>query len=801
MLKIKVPGIMKIVAAAAIIFAMPACKVAKNLPEGQSLVTKNKFVYEKNADFKKAGGKVKDDLKAISALKPNKRVFGFLPFKMWLYYSATRPRPNEKKLGKAKNNFRVWMRDKVGEPPVIYNADAAIRSDRAMENYLFNNGFYYAQVTDTVIIKKKKAVVIYKVKSGDAWELEKVIYPPPTTLADSFVVALKARTKLKKGNRFSITDLKTERERIEIDLRSNGFYYFTREYVNFDLDTSTIPGKVNLKVKTLPPPDSTEFKQYYVDNVYIVSDYSSNRANDTTVLDTIRYKDLTIMARNHRIRKQILADAVYFSKDSLYNAQDEQRTLRRMADLGVFKYVSIDFKRSPDKPRGLDCVILLTQTKKQVVSVSGEANVSNEGFFGVAATLSYKNRNLTKRADLLSIDLGSGIQIQFPKNKEQKVEIITTDASADIAYYLNKFLLPFKPKAFSRNNNPKTRFTAHYNFQNRFDFDTLGDRTFLYQLHNFSFGFGYDWTKSLALRHIEMRHLLNPINVSFYLLPKVGDEFTRRLSLNNTLKNSFQEQIIIGPTYSFEFSDRGGLDDKTYSYFRTNLETAGNVLFGIYTAAKAKKSAAAGTPSYTMFNRVFSQFVRMDFDFRNYFVFNSHSMFAIRTFAGAGIAYGNSQAMPFVRQYFVGGPNSLRGFLIREVGPGSYADTTVFNVETGKYEGTQSTGFFNQTGDIKLELNAELRFDIFKWIKGALFADAGNVWLLRKDAARPGANFEFNRFWKEFAVDVGAGLRLDFNFFVIRLDYGFPIRDPRIAGNNKWKFDKGQFQLAIGYPF
>ena len=177
-------------------------------------------------------------------------------------------------------------------------------------------------------------------------------------------------------------------------------------------------------------------------------------------------------------------------------------------------------------------------------------------------------------------------------------------------------------------------------------------------------------------------------------------------------------------------------------------------------------------------------------------------MFAIRTFVGTGVPYGNSYALPFIKQFFVGGPNSLRGFLIREVGPGSYVDPATYNTETGE---KKNIGFFNQTGDIKMELNAEFRFDIYKWFKGAFFIDAGNVWTIREDT-RVGGNFEFKRFWKEFAVDAGLGARLDFNFFVIRLDYGFPLRDPRKNESNRWlfqnaQFRKGQFQLAIGYPF
>ncbi|MBP6730731.1 MAG: BamA/TamA family outer membrane protein [Chitinophagales bacterium] len=180
-----------------------------------------------------------------------------------------------------------------------------------------------------------------------------------------------------------------------------------------------------------------------------------------------------------------------------------------------------------------------------------------------------------------------------------------------------------------------------------------------------------------------------------------------------------------------------------------------------------------------------------------------HSMFAVRTYAGIGVPYGNSKALPFIKQFFVGGPNSLRGFLIREIGPGGYSDPSAYDAETGA---KTNNGFFNQTGDIKLELNAEIRFDIYKWIKGAVFADAGNVWLMRKDT-RLNGEFNFKRFWSEFAVDAGAGIRLDFSFFQLRFDYGFPLRDPRRVAGERWQFKNGQafktgqFQLAIGYPF
>jgi hypothetical protein len=424
-------------------------------------------------------------------------------------------------------------------------------------------------------------------------------------------------------------------------------------------------------------------------------------------------------------------------------------------------------------------------------------NVSDEGLFGTAGSLSYVNNNLTRRADRFVVDASAGVQIRFSKPKEhtEKVQLMSATASIGFTYYLNKFLVPFRSKVFSRNVNPRTRIGVSYNFEHRFDFTDAATVAFLYQLHVFNATYGYEWNKTSRYHH-----LFNPITATFYLLPLKGAEFYRRLDLTPILKSSFEEQIIIGPNYTFIYDSKRSSADRKYMYFRTSLETAGNVIYGGFKLASTQDH---NDSLYLIGNKPFAQYFRVEADWRNYIKMNNHSMFAIRTYAGVGVPYGNSYALPFVKQFYVGGPNSLRGFLIREIGPGSYYDPSAYDPETGP---KKNVGFFNQTGDIKLETNAEIRFDIYKWFKAALFVDAGNVWTLRPDA-RVNANFDIKRFWSEFAVDAGAGLRLDFNYFTVRFDYGFPFRDPRRPYGERWQFNdafafkNGQFQLAIGYPF
>jgi len=773
---------------------LPSCKVARGLPEGESLLVKNKFSLKtraKNNDREK----MSDDLFKIVAQKPNKNVIGFAPVRMWFYYSAS----HAKKLTK----FKQWIMDKVGEAPVVYDSTTLKQSRDQIKEYLINYGYFFASVNDTVITKNKKTTVVYDIETHERWKIKEVELPRGHTSCDSLVRANYKTSLLKKGEYIDVTKLKGERDRIETICRNSGYFLFNREYITFDYDTfgSFKDKSVTIKIILNHPNDVAQHEQFFINNIFVVSDYSADLLSDTTHRDTASVGDIHIIFQKEKFKKKILADAITFRKNDLYSKDAEVKTINRLAQLGVFKFISVDYSKTKDSIGNyLDCTIQLTPAKKQSWGGSAEVNVSNEGLFGTAGTLSYKNKNLSKRADQLLIDVNSGLQIRFANDKaehQETAQIMSITASASITYYMNKFLIPFRTKIFSSNANPKTRFNISYNFDYQYDFDTSGKNVvFLYQLHNFNASFGYEWNKGR-----EQHHLLNPIAVDFFLLPKVGQAFIARLDSNPPLKSAFEEQVIIGPNYTFTYNNSKSNNDWKYMKLRISLETAGNVIDGLF---KAASSASEHDSIYLIANRPFSQFFRADIDWSNFLKMSNHSQFCIRTYAGVGVPYGNSVSLPFIKQFFVGGPNSLRGFQIREVGPGSYVpDTLVFNPRTGQ---KTDVGFFNQTGDIKLEANAEIRFDIYKFLKGAIFTDAGNVWTLKRDAV-PGGQFNFGTFWSQFAVDAGAGLRLDFNYFVVRFDYGFPLRDPRRIYGERWQFENavafknGALQLAIGYPF
>ena len=762
----------------AILLFNSGCKVSKNFIDGQTLLVKNKVVFVNDKNTKERQ-KTHDDLLHVIAQQPNKRVFGFMPFKLWLYTAAN----NRKK----ENKMRWWIKNKVGEAPVIYDPDLADKSDKLMETFLQNYGYLYAHVSHTLITKKKKSYVTYSINRGPLWHIGSVTFPSAPYLTDSLTQQHKGQSRIHPGDKFDITALKAERDRVETDMKNNGFYFFGKEYVAFDLDTSIIPFTVNVTMRINQINDSTPHQQFWINDIYVTTDFGIDLVSGPVHRDTLTINEFHFINKKKVIRPAVVLDNTFIKHNQLYSKTNYVKTVKALSSLAIYKFVTVEYTRMPGMDRYLNCVISMTPGKRQAVSASAEANINYEGFFGVAGTLSYKNKNLSKRSDLLAVDFTPGVQFEF--GRKQPVRIITKEFAATASYYFNKFLFPFSKKfaLTLKDKAPKTRISIRYNYEQRYDFDSLGQRAFFYTLHGFNASFGYEWNQSNFIRHV-----LNPFNFTLFLLPQTGPYFLQRLDANPVLKSSYQEQIILGPSYAFIYDNQVSKNDLRHMRFTVNLETAGNALMAGFAAANANRNRVL---PYTIFHKDFSEYVRGEFDLRGYLRLSNHSSFVGRSYLGIAVPYGNSTSVPFTKQFSSGGPNSLRGFLVREVGPGAYKNP---NQATNEL-----TGFFNQTGDMKLEGNIELRFDIFKWFKGAIFTDVGNVWLVNRDLDRPLANFQFDRFYKEFAMDVGAGLRLDFSYFVIRVDYGMGVRDPSRDGN-KWYFNTktpGRFQLAVGYPF
>jgi outer membrane protein assembly factor BamA len=722
----------------------------------------------------------KKELTDISMLQPNKKVLGIAKLRLWFYNVASQHR---------ENKFRYWMKNKVGEPPVLMDSSLAIRSTQLIQNYLVNKGYFYANVNYEVLYKRKQATVVYQVTPGKLYSIDKVLFPTGDDSISRIIRGHASESKIKPHTPFSVSDLKAERERIADDLRDHGYFYFNKEYVAFDIDSSKNPQLLDLYVRIIKPSDSTQHEVYYINNVYIYTDYTAEQLQSHSAMDTLQVGEYIFLCDKLRYRPDIITSAIHFSRDRLYSKQDNTLTINQLADLGIFKFINVKFEPShtPGLPgrRYLDCVITLTPAKKQEIAVDAQLNNNSNYLLGVSASLTYRHKNLFHGAELFELNVTGGLETNFDKGQSF---FSTLDLSAYANLYFNKFLAPPRLNYVARNYRPKTRISAKYSFLRRIDY---------YTITTTNLSFGYDWNMSQTHRHI-----LNLASISLVRVLETSQAFEDILDKSQTLRNSFSEQLIVGSNYSYIWSNKVKEKPYGYFYFRGNFEIAGNSLQGINALAHIGREA---TLPYKLFGVPYAQFVLMDADIRNYYTFGKHALLASRMYAGIGIPYGNSSGLPYVKQFYGGGTNDIRAWTVRTLGPGSF----VFDQSSVS---DNSNFYYDQTGDMKLEANVELRFDIYKFIKAALFVDAGNIWTLKSDTLRPGANFDVTRFGSEIAIGTGLGFRFDFSYFVLRFDMAFPVRNPGVLGNRwvigdfdpfdkDWRKDNLKFNLAIGYPF
>ncbi|MGB1248540.1 MAG: BamA/TamA family outer membrane protein [Chitinophagales bacterium] len=756
-----------------LIMGMSSCNVTSALQENESLLVKNKIVINGEISNKRA---LKESLETIPIQSPNRKMFGVLPVRLAIYSSASQ---------KKYNKFRNWLMKSVGEEPVVFKPVIANKSALDIRTYMFNRGYLHSEVQETHTINKKKTVVTYTITPNEQFFIDSIFLPKNHP---EFVALLDKKKKdqlLFEGDPLDIDVLDEERKRIADIFRNKGYYYFSKDYIVFEIDSNYTEKTANLHLKINEPINGNGHQKYDINNVYTYTNYQLGAENQI-LNDTINEEEYYFIADKHQYRTRMLRSGIFFEKGEKFKLDNFFDTKRKISNFGTFRFVDINFADISDSTGQnlLDVHIHLTPAKKQSMSIQVEGNQNTLGLTGSAVSFTYRNKNLFQGADLLQFRISSGLEFQFNGNGQA---LNNTDVTTELSYSLNRFLLPFPMKKVSKKSNVKTTFTLGYQYQRRIK---------NYSLHSTNFSFGYEWNESNNKKHI-----YNPISLNFLLIPKKTDEFQSLLDQIPSLRRSFEEQLIAGSNYTFLYSNKNKETDRSYMYFNGNIRLAGNVIQAF--AATINKNKEKEKP-YGIGKREYSQFARFEGNIVHHWDFSRHAQLVTRFNTGIIVPYGNSEFAPYFQQFYAGGANSVRAFRLRAIGPGTYADTTATN---------NDNLFFDQAGDIKIETNTELRFDIYKFFKGAIFVDAGNVWLLKNDTARVGGQFEFNQFHKGIALGTGFGARLDFSYFVIRLDMAFPIRDPRLPAGETWAikdfkfFDKQWrkenliFNLAIGYPF
>lgn len=756
-----------------IIIILPSCISTKYIADGDYLLESYSIKYE--------GDRIKkEDLENYIRQNPNKTILG-MKFHLGLYNLSR----NEVKDGFIAN----WLRT-IGEAPVVYDEFYTKKSSSQMELYLQKKGYFNAIVNDSVEYKKKKAKVIYTVSSNEPYRVNEVNYTLEDTSLYSLINTDSGNCLLKKGELFDEDLFTQERQRIEILARNSGYYFFSKEYVFYRVDSSLNSNEVNIEIIFKKYKEDIGGGSYIekphplarINNVYIHTFYQpklalSNFSEYAASLDTIVYNGINIVYSDaENIKSSIVTESNFIQPNDLYNLENVNRSIRNLSALHAFRLVNINFKETATVDENgekiLECEILLTPSTLQSFTVEVEGTNSS-GNIGAAGNLIYQHRNLFKGAENFNLRFKGALETlkeSYSSDFGNMVEV-----GSEMRVSIPKFILPFKSEQFIKKYNPSTTVSVAYNFQRRPDYT----RT----IANISFGYNWKGNKYLT-------HIINPIELNFVKIPYMSDDFSTWLE-GKYIFYSYQPHLISVTNYSLIYNNQKIQKNADFQYFRLNMESAGNILSSSYKLLNVDSPDG----NYELFNTEFAQYLRGDIDFRYYSIINEHNSIVYRLFAGAGIPYGNSNALPFEKKYFSGGANGIRAWQVRNLGPGSYIEEI-------------TTTYPNKTADLKLEANIEYRFKLFWLLEGALFVDAGNIWAINSSDEREGALFTGSTFYKEIAVGTGIGTRFDFSFFIFRLDLGIKARDPIlplgqrwIIGNRKMTSDDFTVNIGIGYPF
>jgi outer membrane protein assembly factor BamA len=803
------------------------CSPTRRVPKDNFLLT--------DIDIKTDNKKIsKDELMGVIKQKPNRKILGLFRFHLHVHNlvdpeTALKEKTRkiqkriqknirrEEKGRKPKSlEFQTFPREfllNIGEPPVLLDTLQAQASAKQISLYLYKKGYFNNQVKDSVILRKKKAEVLFSIESSTPYVLNQINYAVNDPKLDHLIKSEGEKASLlKSGEIYDEENLIKERDRITKLLRNAGYYNFIKEFIHFVKDTTQGNHSVNIDVEVRNPQKKTEdstgmsvreqmHKQFIINNVYVSTDYNP-RTSNVAYTDTLEYEGYKFVHnRNLRYNPSVLAQRIYFQKGEIFKLRDQEETYNKLSDLRSFRFVIIRFTEVSQHQDHvlLDCHIMLSPLTQRSLDYSQEGT-HRGGNLGVAGNIAYRENNPFKGAENIEFRIRGGFEAQqFDRSVSSENENLfffnTKEIGPELTLTIPKFLLPVRPSKVSKYFSPKTTINASYNFQERPElFRSL-----------WNVAYGYTWKVSTTQTHYVYPAELNIVNID----PKRSlNEFFARIN-NPFIERSFTPHATLGSRYVFMYSNATNRTNKDFTVFRSSFEGAGNALRGVFSVMEKFGGPQRNElGSYEIApNTPFAQYVKADIDLRLYKHLNNKSTLVIRTFAGAGKPLNNLNVLPLEKSYFSGGSNSIRAWAARSLGPGSFTDTTSFNTL--------------RIGDMSLEGNIEFRFDLYKLVEGAFFIDAGNIWLFNQDPARPGGSFDPTRVLDQLAVGTGFGLRLDFSFVILRLDLGIKARDPMVTGRDKWvirhifddewKYNNpylrgpgGYFtniNFGIGYPF
>jgi outer membrane protein insertion porin family len=730
------------------VLSLAGCTGMKNISSDDPLYIGHEVKFTTKDDQNK---KLTPLLKGVLKPDPNNTFF-------WMRPALARNNMLSDKLKKKK----FWKK-KIADPVLISQTNP-IQVATAIQNRIFHHGYFQNTVAfDTLRVGQRKATYTYTITLREPYRFESIGFPKPTNDLTQKISSYQPESRLKKGDIYTLDAVKNERVRIDRNLKESGYIYFNPEFISVKADSVTGNHQVRAEV-TLKPETPPESKiPYTIRNVFIHDDH----ALDNTLTDTLQFGDYYLISQHKALRFEALQQGIFLKPGELYSTSNYMHTIRYMNELPIIRNANIKF--SPhEKSDSLDVILYLSQRKRYAYSAEFNVIARSTNYFGPGVVFSYTDRNRNQGSEMLKINLRGRVEVQIVDGEVNPAYELGLEVNYRLPKFYPAFLFDTGKKSL-----PKTTISAGYNLFNRLD---------LYRLNSIFTNFGYRWS-----RNDRISHSFNPIEIIFTKIPESSKsaEFNEYLAENPGVQRSFDEQFIVGAGY--EITYQPATSSRNNFFFKGGIDMAGNLLKALYAATDAPKDSLG---RYSLLGVPFSHYVRTRIDVRYSFNFTQQSKLVARFSTGVGIPLGNSEILPYIKQFYVGGTNSLRSFTARSVGPGSEIPPTGYN---------------DLTGDIRLEGNLEYRFNVSGNLKGALFMDAGNIWLFKEDTSRPNGTFRFSTFVDEIAISSGWGLRWDFDFIVARLDFAYTLRTPYLPTGERWasefNFWKPAINIAIGYPF
>ena len=737
-----------------------SCRVTKHIPEDKEVVSKVKIMVDGQPSSN-------NSLKMAVQQKPYHRTFGFLPIAAWIWHNDT------------ENGFHRW-RNKIGTEPTVLDEEKTSASERSMLRTLSAQGYLYAKVSHNVESKNRKATVTYNIDRGLPKKLSSIKFMVEDPSLDSLVQISKSESYMQNDVLLDRNALEEERNRITSLMRNNGYWDFNKDNVSFIADTLKGKQEVDLTVLVSGLHDPYTFNNvHFITNFNILTNGAeSNDANFRYIKDGY---DLQYEGDDCYLKDDALIDNCYIVPGKSYTETSVRDSYSAYSRLHLLKYTNI--RLEPTEDNKLDVYVYMSpQNPKSVQFELDGTNTS--GDLGFAGALSYQHRNIFRGSETYSLSLKGGYE-SLTGNVAGLVNNNYSEYSVENSIDIPKFIFPFLSDEVKRSYKASTSLKATFSYQTRPEYTRFITTV----------GYSYKWQNGPR-----KRHTFDVIDLSYVYLPKRSESFIEIIEQAGPISySSYSSHLIMSMGYNLYLTNSQSINQNPNNSnrdiwsLRVNAEIAGNVLWAFSKAINMKKDENG---DYNIFGLPFEQYARMDMDWSYSKYLTDRSRLAYHVAGGVAIPYGNSKTVPFEKRYYAGGANSVRGWSVRTLGPGTYHNN----------RDKSHLDYFNQCGDVRLDAAIELRSKLFWKLEFATFLDAGNVWTFKDYNSQPGGKFTSD-FYKQIAAATGLGIRMITDFVVLRLDMGIKTYNPYYDGKDAWtilhplRSENRAIHFAVGYPF